>query len=160
MEAVFICHNQNTFKYRNYPKGHEFIGTYKTEEEANEAILKREELFDQPDGTYKDEMGREVYDPKWPRFFTFGDYYYHIKTVNLIDPNDQPDMVAAILKADPYNVEQIKVEMGMKSKACEHAINLLDQGVQFQEAVAQTLDTFEGVYRSDLEKELEHQYKP
>lgn len=112
MKAIFKLIPENVSYHNRSTGGYEFISTVNTNEEFFDEIarLESEDFFEQEDGSVHDQSGNEVFDPKHPTSFDFGDYSYTVEEVSEISPLEYAcDMhkLKAVEQANPFDLEDI-----------------------------------------------------
>jgi len=85
MKAIFKSTSKNVISYRRIGnKGWEFIEETIDEETFFNSVqnLEDSDFFPQEDGRVLSASGNEVFDPKYPDSFDFGDYSYYLENVD------------------------------------------------------------------------------
>ena len=112
MKAVFTTKGENIRSYIRSTNGWEFSDTVETQEEFYDKVANWEDVdfFPQEDGTVNNGNGNEVFDPKYPAQFDFGDYDYRLIEVSELTD----DQIKAVQNANPWNLDAILEEAGVE----------------------------------------------
>lgn len=112
MKAIFQVKPEHVRGYIRSTKGWEFCDTVENETEFynNVADWNDSSFFPNEDGTVQNQNGNEVFDPKYPSEFDFGDYYYRLIEVSELDENQ----VQAVKNDNPWNMDDILEESGVE----------------------------------------------
>lgn len=109
MYLIFKHTPENVLRHNRSTKGWEFISTAESTKDFYNQIEKsdNENFFSQDDGTVTDQDGNEVFDPKYPNTFEFGDYSYHLEEV--ADLNKM--QIKAIEQSSHWNKDEVLAEI-------------------------------------------------